>query len=118
MFVHGLFLEGARWTDEEESADDTYVIAGTSCAGHLTESKLKVLLDPMPIVYVQAIPVQPEWDPQGVGYLRGNPALFECPVYYTSARGPTFVFLSTLKSVDPTHKWILAGVAILMASDD
>jgi dynein heavy chain len=118
VFVHGLLLEGARWTDEEESADDTYTVAGTACAGHLTESKLKVLLDPMPIVYVQAVPVQPEWDPQGVGYLRGNPELFECPVYYTSARGPTFVFLSTLKSVDPTHKWILAGVAILMASDD
>jgi dynein heavy chain len=118
VFIHGLLLEGARWTDEEESADDTYAIQGTPCAGHLTESKLKVLLDPMPIIYVKAVPVQPEWSPQAVGYLRGNPDTYECPVYYTSARGHTFVFLSTLKTIDPTHKWTLAGVAILMQSDD
>ena len=64
------------------------------------------------------MPAQPEWSPQSVGYLRANPELYECPVYYTSARGPTFVFLSTLKSNDPTNKRVLAGVAILMQSDD
>ncbi len=34
IFVHGLLIEGARWTDEEESADSIYVEAGTQCAGH------------------------------------------------------------------------------------
>ena len=118
VFVHGLMVEGARWTDEEESSDDTYNIAGTACAGHLTESKLKVLLEPLPLMYVKAVQVQPSWSPESVGYLRRDPELYECPVYLTSARGFTFVFLSTLKSVDPVHKWILAGVAILMQSDD
>jgi hypothetical protein len=36
----------------------------------------------------------------------------------TSARGATFVFLSTMKTVAPVNKWILAGVALLMQSDD
>ena len=117
-FVHGLLMEGARWTDEEESGDDVYTLAGTPCAGHLTESRLKVLLTPMPLMYVKAIVVQPEWSPESVGYLRGDPGLYECPVYLTSARGGTFVFLSTLKTVDPVHKWVLAGVALLMSSDD
>lgn len=118
ILVHGLLMEGARWTDEEESSDLVYTVGTTSCAGHLTESRLKQLLTPMPVIYVKAVMVQPEWSPESVGYLRGDAKLYECPVYITSARGPTFVFLSTLKSVDPTHRWILAGVALLMQSDD
>ena len=84
----------------------------------MVESRLKQLLDIMPLVYVKAVEVQPEWNPVAVGYVRGDPSLYECPVYTTSARGHTFVFLATLKSVDPTHKWILAGAALLMQSDD
>lgn len=118
VFVHGLLLEGARWTDEEESADDTYTVQGTACAGHLTESKLKVLLEPLPLLYVKAVQVQKEWSPESVGYLRRDPTLYECPVYLTSARGFTYVFLATLKTIDPVHKWVLAGVAMLMQSDD
>ena len=117
-YVHGLLVEGARWTDEEESAESVYSESHVACAVHLTESQLKVLLEPLPIMYVKAIPVQPHWSPESVGYLRGDSNLFECPVYLTSARGPTFVFLSTLKTVDPVHRWILAGVALLMQSDD
>jgi len=118
IFIHGLIMEGARWSDEEEAADSTYTIGNTLCAGHVTESRLKQLLTFLPVMYVKAVQVQPEWSPESVGYLRGNPKLYECPVYLTSARGPTFVFLSTLKSIDPVHKWILAGVALLMQSDD
>lgn len=118
ILVHGLLIEGARWTDEEESSDSVYTMAGSVCAGHLTESKLKQLLTTIPLVYVKAVEVQPHWAPESVGYLRSDPELYECPVYLTSARGPTFVFLATLKTKDPIHRWILAGVAILMQSDD
>ncbi len=118
IFVHGLMMEGARWTDEEESADNIYAVGTTSCAGNLTESKLKVLLTVMPVIYVKAVQVQPQWSPESVGYLRGDPSLYECPVYLTAARGPTYVFLATLKTVAPVHKWILAGVALLMQSDE
>jgi dynein heavy chain len=118
VYVHGLMMEGARWTDEEESGDDVYTEGNVTCAGTLVESRLKQLLDPLPLIYVRAVEVQPEWSPQSVGYVRNNPELYECPVYTTSARGHTFVFLATLKSVDPTHKWVLAGVALLMQSDE
>lgn len=118
IFVHGLLMEGARWTDEEESSEHLYSVGVTPCAGHLTESRLKQLLTPMPVMYVKAVPVQPQWSPESVGYLRGDPNLYECPVYLTSARGGTFVFLATLLSMEPTHRWVLAGVALLMQSDD
>jgi len=118
ILVHGLLMEGARWTDEEEASDHIYSVGATSCAGHLTESHLKVLLTLMPVIYVKAVMVLPEWSPESVGYLRGDPHLYECPVYLTASRGPTFVFLSTLKTMDPVHRWILAGVALLMQSDD
>jgi len=118
IFVHGLLMEGARWTDEEESSDHVYTVGSTVCAGHLTDSRLKQLLTPMPVIYVKAVQVLPEWSPESVGYLRGDAHLFECPVYLTSARGPTFVFLSTLKTVSPVHRWVLAGVALLLQSDD
>jgi dynein heavy chain len=42
--------------------------------------------------------------------------VYECPVYFTRTRGPTYVFLSTLRSVDATDKWVLAGVAMIMQS--
>lgn len=118
IFVHGLLIEGARWTDEEESSELVSTVSGTSCAGCLTESRLKQLLTPMPVLYIKAVQVQPNWIPESVGYLRKDPNLYECPVYLTSARGPTFVFLAVLKTRDPVHRWILAGVALLMQSDD
>lgn len=154
IFVHGLLIEGARWTDDEEAGDMTYLMGGencprcrvciallpsflfecwvdvllllfyiiwatgTPCAGHLTDSRLKQLLTPMPIIYVKAVQVQPDWSPESVGYIRGDDTLYECPVYLTSARGPTFVFLSTLRTKNPVHRWVLAGVALLMQSDD
>ena len=118
IFVHGLLIEGARWTDEEESSELVYTVGSTPCAGFLTESRLKQLLTPMPVIYVKAVPVHPDWLPESVGYLRRDPNLYECPVYLTSARGGTFVFLSVLKTRDPVHRWILAGVALLMQSDD
>ena len=118
IFVHGLMMEGARWSDEEESVESLYTVAGTTCAGYVSDSRLKQLLTFLPVMYVKAVPVEPHWSPESVGYLRGDPSLYECPVYLTSARGGTFVFLSTLRTKDPVHKWILAGVALLMQSDD
>ena len=53
-----------------------------------------------------------------VGYLRHDETVYDCPLYHTTFRGPTYVVLTTLKTIDPTYKWILAGVALLMQSDD
>jgi dynein heavy chain len=53
----------------------------------------------------------------GIGYLRRQADIYECPVYLTSFRGHTYVFLATLKTIDPCNKWVLTGTAILMQTD-
>jgi len=45
---------------------------------------------------------------------------YECPVYVTSMRGPTYVFSANLsmESEDsPPEKWILSGACLLMSDD-
>lgn len=45
---------------------------------------------------------------------------YDCPVYVTSMRGPTYVFSAGIKmeSEEADDKlWILAGVALLMAPE-
>lgn len=115
-FVHGLYIEGARWPTGDE-AGDVEMITGVPTAGNLVDSRLKELLPPLPVIYVKAVPVQPSWEPSAVGYLRRVSYIYECPVYLTSFRGPTYVFLSTLRTVDPNSKWVLTGTAILMQTD-
>jgi dynein heavy chain len=115
-FVHGLYIEGARWPTGDE-AGEPELLAGTAIAGHLVDGRLKELLPPLPVVYVKAVPVQSTWEPSAVGYLRRVPDIYECPVYITSFRGHTYVFLATLKTVDPASKWVLTGTAILMQTD-
>ena len=55
--------------------------------------------------------------PTNVGYMRHNPNVYDCPLYMTTFRGPTYTSLCTLKSVDPTWKWTLAGVAMILQED-
>jgi len=119
ILVHGLFIEGARWTDDSEGGGSAYQLGGISCAGHLMDSKPKQLVTPMPVMYVRAVEVQDTWTWDCVGYLRNEADIYECPVYNTSARGSTFVFLSTLKisTETPVNKWVLAGVALVMQTD-
>lgn len=57
------------------------------------------------------------WTPTPVGYLRGDKDVYECPVYLTSTRGPHFVFLAGLRTIDPARKWVIAAVAIVMQND-
>lgn len=115
-FVHGLFIEGARWPVGDE-AGDPEMVSGTPVAGTLVDGRLKELLPTLPVVYVKAVAVQPSWEPSAVGYLRRQADIFECPVYITPFRGPTYVFLATLKTVDPCSKWVLTGTAIVMQTD-
>lgn len=98
-FISGYFLEGAGWE------------AGRSGEqGYLTEMQLKDLHPELPIMHVTAVPQQ---ERTTVGY-------YQCPVYVTSMRGPTFVYTAYLKmeseDSDP-RKWILAGVALLQAPE-
>jgi dynein heavy chain len=117
VFIHGLYIEGAKWFHGED-APDPEDVGGVPTQGYLIDSQLKELLPPMPVVYLRAVVVHPEWEPSSVGYLRHNPKIYECPVYVTRFRGPTYVFLATLNCVDDTSRWTLGGVALVMQSDD
>ena len=71
---------------------------------------LKELHPELPIMHVTSVRVS---ERPTLGY-------YECPVYVTSMRGPTYVFTAWLKKeseqADP-NKWILAGAALLMAPE-
>ena len=84
----------------------------------MLESRLKELMPPVPVVYVKAVLVQPSWEPSAVGYLRHVDDVYEAPVFITTARGATYVFLATLKTVVPKNKWTLTGTALMMQQDD
>lgn len=121
-FVHGLFMEGARWPMGDELADCAEKTPpvdkdGVMCAGHIVESKLKELLPMMPLIYVKSVKTQPEWEATSVGIVHHNPKIYDCPVYITTFRGPTYVTLATLETANPVSKWVLAGVALVFQED-
>lgn len=98
-YVHGFFLEGAAW--EVARGDEQ---------GYLVEMQPKVLHPEVPVMQVSAIRKN----------LRVTEGIYECPVYVTSLRGPTYVFAAGLQmeSEDvPVSRWILAGVALLMSPE-
>ncbi|XP_053153098.1 dynein axonemal heavy chain 9 isoform X7 [Hemicordylus capensis] len=88
-YVHGLFMEGARWDIQ---------------TGLLADARLKDLTPSMPIIFIKAIPVDKQ-DTRNV---------YPCPVYKTRQRGPTYVWTFNLKTKEKSSKWVLAGVALLL----
>jgi len=93
IYVHGLFLEGARWEGKSN--------------GHLNESEPKILFSPLPVLYFTATTMKLKVETR-------NSSPYECPLYrYTSRTGRwliTDVALST--KLKPEH-WILRGVALV-----
>ncbi|KAJ8290699.1 hypothetical protein GJAV_G00016460 [Gymnothorax javanicus] len=89
-YIHGLYMDGARWDTQ---------------AGLITDALLKELMPPMPVLYLKAMPR----DRQELK------DIYECPVYRTKVRGPTYVWTFPLKTRDPPAKWVLAGVALLLS---
>ncbi|XP_054638441.1 dynein axonemal heavy chain 11 isoform X2 [Dunckerocampus dactyliophorus] len=89
-YIHGLFMEGARWDAQ---------------LGTIAEAVLRDLIPPMPVVYVRAVPAEEQ-------ELKNT---YECPVYRTKQRGSTFVWTFYLRTKQPPAKWILAGVALLLS---
>ena len=72
--------------------------------GVIAESNLKELTPLMPVIFVKAIPVD----------RKEVKNIYDCPVYKTKSRGPTFVWTFNLKTKDKPGKWVLGGVAILL----
>uniref|UniRef100_A0A3Q3DHJ9 Dynein axonemal heavy chain 17 n=1 Tax=Hippocampus comes TaxID=109280 RepID=A0A3Q3DHJ9_HIPCM len=58
----------------------------------------------MPVIFIRAIPVDKQ----------DNRNMYQCPVYKTRQRGPTYVWTFNLKTKEKSSKWTLAGVALLL----
>jgi len=98
-YVHGFFLEGAGWE-----------LGRGSEQGYLTDMVLKDLHPELPVMHVTSIERKNQV----------KTGMYLCPVYVTTARGPTFVFEAYLKmesEESDENLWILAGVALLMAPE-
>ncbi|KAM9837728.1 LOW QUALITY PROTEIN: dynein axonemal heavy chain 9 [Aulostomus maculatus] len=88
-YVHGLYMEGARWDTQ---------------SGLIVDARLKELTPSMPVIFIRAIPVDKQ----------ENKNIYQCPVYKTRQRGPTYVWTFNLKTKEKPSKWTLAGVALLL----
>ncbi|CAD8057207.1 unnamed protein product [Paramecium primaurelia] len=98
-FIHGLYLEGAAWE-----------LGGQGQEGYLIEQKQKELHPKLPVVNVIAVTADKK---KKIGQ-------YQCPVYVTSMRGPTFVFTANLNMENEdsdVSKWILSGTCLLMSDD-
>ncbi|XP_030634236.1 dynein heavy chain 1, axonemal [Chanos chanos] len=100
-FIHGLFLEGARWD---------------SLAGQLTESRPKELYTEMAVIWMVPVPNRKP-PPSGV---------YVCPIYKTLTRAGTlsttghstnYVIAVELPTNRPQRHWIKQGVALICALD-
>ncbi|TMW57037.1 hypothetical protein Poli38472_002962 [Pythium oligandrum] len=120
-FIHGLYLEGARWEpptrEGEKSSPFSYDVDNIPCGGHLLDPTPKELFPETPVMYARAVVIDEQWEATGVGYFRRKPDVFDCPVYQTTLRGPTYVFLATMQTLDAKAKWTLAGLALVMQKD-
>lgn len=88
-YVHGLYMEGARWDTQ---------------TGMMGEARLKELAPAMPVMFIKAIPVD----------RMETRNIYECPVYKTKQRGPTYVWTFNLKTKEKPAKWVMGGVALLL----
>lgn len=87
-YITGLSLEGASWN----------VPSGT-----IESSKPREMFCTLPVINIR---------PAIVEKFESN--IFQCPVYKTQQRGPTYVFSMQLKSKTDPSKWVLAGVVSVM----
>lgn len=72
--------------------------------GMIVDARLKELTPTMPVIFIRAIPVDKQ----------ENRNVYQCPVYKTRQRGPTYVWTFNLKTKENPSKWTLAGVALLL----
>ena len=92
-YIHGLFMEGARWD---------------KAANCIMDSRPKELHPPMPVIHI-------------LGVTADNvvtKGVYQCPVYTTTIRGPTFTFIAALRTGEaPPSKWVLAATCLLFQPD-
>ena len=87
-YITGLYLEGASWNVQ---------------IGALEASKPREMFCSLPVINIR---------PAIVDKFEAN--LFQCPVYKTQQRGPTYVFSMQLKTKADPSKWVLGGVVSVL----
>ena len=88
-YITGLNLEGARWNIQQ---------------GVLDTAEPREMFCPLPVVNCKTI-LSNKMETNGI---------YECPVYQTQQRGPTYVFTAPLRTKQQSDKWVLAGVCLIM----
>lgn len=89
QYIYGLALEGARWD---------------STASIIVSSQPKEMFCLMPVINCRAV----------LADRKEQSNTFNCPVYKTQQRGPTYVFTAQLRTKAPAAKWVLAGAVLIM----
>ena len=106
-FIHGLFLEGARWNRTK---------------GVIRESKPRELFTEFPVIWLK--PVQKGSE---TARLEREKSLYSCPVYKTTQRAGTlsttghstnYVLTIKVPSQESEKHWVRRGVAMLTQLDD
>lgn len=96
-YIHGLFLEGAEFDQKNL---------------RLTESKPKILYQPMPVIHIQAVDISK--DREISKEMLKN--FYVCPVYKKPCR-TNLTYVTSLYLRCPPNKsvdhWVLRGVALL-----
>ncbi|ERE69011.1 dynein heavy chain 17, axonemal [Cricetulus griseus] len=103
-YVYGLFMEGYMNTTGQDERRQQSGARWDTQTGVIAEARLKDLTPAMPVIFIKAIPVD----------RMETKNIYECPVYKTRIRGPTYVWTFNLKTKEKAAKWILAAVALLL----
>eukprot|EP00306_Pavlova_sp_CCMP459_P002806 CAMPEP_0185179034 /NCGR_PEP_ID=MMETSP1139-20130426/31803_1 /TAXON_ID=298111 /ORGANISM="Pavlova sp., Strain CCMP459" /LENGTH=3023 /DNA_ID=CAMNT_0027744869 /DNA_START=1 /DNA_END=9072 /DNA_ORIENTATION=+ len=97
-YVHGLFMEGAKWNIDLNSVSD---------------SEPKELHPIMPVIKITGVTAEELAEAKK----KSDDLFYECPVYTTTIRGPTFTFAAPLRTIKPPWAWTLGGVCLVMQPD-
>jgi dynein heavy chain len=88
-YVYGVRMEGARFDHG---------------IGSIEESKMKDLYPRLPVIAIRSLPA---------GKVDRKDQ-YECPLYKTQARGPTFVASLWLRTKHNPRRWVIGGVGCLL----
>ncbi len=94
VYVYGLFLEGAAWSRNNN---------------RLTESKAKVLFDPMPVMHISATS-----NTETNQLAKPATNFYVCPIYKKPKRTDrTFIATVNLRTNVSPDTWTLRGTCLL-----
>jgi len=111
VFIEGLFLEGARWDQENHE---------------LATQLPKVLLTQMPVMHLECMRKEDIKARHGEAILESGDPKYKCPVYKTLARrgvlattghSTNYVLPIRLDTSKPQSFWIKRGTAMICATD-